>query len=1108
MTNKQKFLQITLVSAALILMLMSVASALPALTLTKIPNSLTYADGQSITYTYLITNIGNVTLSNIGVADNLTGLITLNVTTLAPGQQATGICSYLTTQSDYNNGFVTNTATVYNGTTPFNQATATITAINKYPALTLTKVPNTSTYTDGQSITYTYLITNIGNVTLTNINVNDNILGPITLSSTTLAPGQQATGICSYLTTQSDYDNGSVTNTATVYNGTTPFNQATATITAINKYPALTITKSASPTTYATVGQTITYTYTVTNSGNVNITGPINIIDSRINGLISIYNTDLGPGQSVIGTENYTITQTDIDAGSVTNSAYASNNNTNSNTVNVTVNATQQVIPIIIWNNPADIVYGTPLSNTQLDANASVPGKFVYTPAAGTILSAGLGQTLSTIFTPTDIGNYTTATVSVSINVTQSTPIITWSNPADIIYGTALSSGGHGGHGGHGGQLNAIASDPVSGNPLDGSFVYTPAAGTILSAGLGQTLNTIFTPTDIGNYTTATDSVLINVINVTQSTPIITWSNPADIIYGTALSSGGHGGHGGFGHGGQLNAIASDPVSGNPLDGSFVYTPAAGTILSAGLGQTLSTIFTPTDIENYTTATDSVLINVTQSTPIITWSNPADITYGTALSSTQLDANASNTVSGDTVPGNFIYTPPLGTVLNVGTQTLNVDFTPTDTTNYTTATANVSINVNALPPSVQNVTLIPNLPVVGQPLSVIVQVQNSPPDGSVQVIVNNNSGKIATIDNTGNATISELTVPTAGLNLFDVGILNSAGVKITDNVYTFTAVLPSPTITWNSPADITYGTPLNSTQLDATASDPLSGATVSGTFVYTPPAGTVLSTGMHTLNVSFTPTDIMNYANASASVSINVSVLGTFVYIPPSGTLLSAGIDTLNVSFIPTDTANYTTASATTSIDVTKVTPTITWNNPANIVYGTPLNSTQLNANASVPGTFVYTPSSGTKLVAGINTLNASFTPTDTTNYTKASASVLINITQATPTISWSNPTNITFGTPLNSAQLDATASNVVSGVKVPGTFVYTPPSGTVLGAGTYTLDASFTPTDTTDYTNASASALVNVTQKTPRIIWNKPANITYGTTLNNTQLDATVSAP
>ena len=46
-------------------------------------------------------------------------------------------------------------------------------------------------------------------------------------------------------------------------------------------------------------------------------------------------------------------------------------------------------------------------------------------------------------------------------------------------------------------------------------------------------------------------------------------------------------------------------------------------------------------------------------TPTISWSNPADITYGTALSSTQLDASAS-------VPGTFVYTPPSGTVLEVG----------------------------------------------------------------------------------------------------------------------------------------------------------------------------------------------------------------------------------------------------------------------------------------------------------------------------------------------------------------------------------------------------------------------------------------------------------
>jgi hypothetical protein len=63
----------------------------------------------------------------------------------------------------------------------------------------------------------------------------------------------------------------------------------------------------------------------------------------------------------------------------------------------------------------------------------------------------------------------------------------------------------------------------------------------------------------------------------------------------------------------------------------------------------------------------------TAATPTITWPAPAAIPYGTALSSTQLDATAS-------VPGSFVYTPPAGTVLSTGTQTLSVTFTPTDTT--------------------------------------------------------------------------------------------------------------------------------------------------------------------------------------------------------------------------------------------------------------------------------------------------------------------------------------------------------------------------------------------------------------------------------------------
>ena len=105
-------------------------------------------------------------------------------------------------------------------------------------------------------------------------------------------------------------------------NESTSSNPATLTVTS-GQSPALTIVKSESPTTYATIGQTITYIYNVTNSGNVNIKGPINIIDSLINGPISIPNTDLSPGQSITGTANYTITQADINSGSVTISVYA-----------------------------------------------------------------------------------------------------------------------------------------------------------------------------------------------------------------------------------------------------------------------------------------------------------------------------------------------------------------------------------------------------------------------------------------------------------------------------------------------------------------------------------------------------------------------------------------------------------------------------------------------------------------------------------------------------------------------------------------------------------------------------------------------------------------
>ena len=82
-------------------------------------------------------------------------------------------------------------------------------------------------------------------------------------------------------------------------------------------------------------------------------------------------------------------------------------------------------------------------------------------------------------------------------------------------------------------------------------------------------------------------------------------------------------------------------------------------------------------------------INVDQYTPVLTWAAPAAITYGTALSSMQLDASAD-------VPGAFAYTPSLGTMLNSGLgQMLSATFTPSDSTDYVSggvATTNLDVN--------------------------------------------------------------------------------------------------------------------------------------------------------------------------------------------------------------------------------------------------------------------------------------------------------------------------------------------------------------------------------------------------------------------------------
>jgi gliding motility-associated-like protein len=318
-------------------------------------------------------------------------------------------------------------------------------------------------------------------------------------------------------------------------------------------------------------------------------------------------------------------------------------------TVTINVNKAN---PVITWAAPSPITYGTALNGTQLNASASVPGSFSYSPLSGTVLNAGSNQTLTATFTPTDQVNFNTIITNRTITVNKATPVVTWANPAAITYGTALGPV----------QQNATANVP-------GTFEYTPLPGTILNTGVNQVISVKFTPVDQTNYNIVAAT---NVqITVNKATPVITWPTPLPIKVLVPLS------------GTQLNATSNVP-------GSFVYTPPAGTTFPSEGVQTLRADFTPTDQSNYNSvANTTVQITVSsKENPVIDWPSPAAITYGTLLTGIQLNASAN-------VPGSYSYSPAAGTKLNAGdNQALTVTFTPTDGINYNTVIRTVNINVN------------------------------------------------------------------------------------------------------------------------------------------------------------------------------------------------------------------------------------------------------------------------------------------------------------------------------------------------------------------------------------------------------------------------------
>ncbi len=339
----------------------------------------------------------------------------------------------------------------------------------------------------------------------------------------------------------------------------------------------------------------------------------------------------------------------------------ASMGSVTSNQADLTVTASAATLTsITITPNPASVTVGLTASLTATghysdNSTRDITTQVTWTSDATAVATVGVATGVVTgvaTGSATITASSDSISATVALSVTQATPTVTWSTPAAITYGTALSAT----------QLNATLS-------VAGSCVYTPAAGTILPAG-SQTLSVTCTPTDTTTY--ATPAAKTVNLTVNKATLIVSVDDKS-MAYGASVPT--------------LTGTLTGVVSGDGITASYSTTATSSS--PVGTYPITAVLNDPNSkLGNYSVTNNPGTLSVGLSIPTVTWTAPAAITYGTALSATQLNATLS-------VAGSCVYTPAAGTILSAGSQTLSVTCTPTDTTTYAAPSPKtVSLTVN------------------------------------------------------------------------------------------------------------------------------------------------------------------------------------------------------------------------------------------------------------------------------------------------------------------------------------------------------------------------------------------------------------------------------
>ena len=598
-----------------------------------------------------MTNTGTTSLHGVAVSDNLIPTVNCTTSTLAGGHSETCTGTYTVTQADVDAGSVTNTATA-SATDPHGNpvtsgaSSVTLLASGATSSMTLTKSTTSTGYgAAGDTIPYSYLVTNTGTTTLSGVAVSDNLVATVHCPDSTLAPTASETCTGSYSVTQADVDAGSVTNTAQAsatdsHSDPVSSGASSVTVDASNATTSLSVVKSTTSTGYDAAGNTISYSYLVTNTGTTTLHG-VGVSDNQV-ASVSCPDSTLAPGASEVCTGSYTVTQADVNSGSVTNTATANATDPHSHAVSspsstVTVYSTytstkttpysstaalggpDNDVAVVTGNGAVGSPTGTVTfyecgpsgSPTACTSKAHPVGGAVGVSADG----PGVSTATSVTFTPTSIGywcfagyysgdnNYnpsSDATTGECFDVTAATTslvtapvnngLILGQRTAD--QGTVIGNATGGSPTGtlsfyECGPTSAAQSCTSKANPVGGAVNLTPGSGNTATA-----TSTPFRPTAVGywcfggyysgdtNYKPSSDTTVDECVYVNGPLTIITTSLPNGTKkkpYSTALvARGGKAPYHWTVASGKLPtgiAINKGTLAGTPtVKGSFTFT--------------------------------------------------------------------------------------------------------------------------------------------------------------------------------------------------------------------------------------------------------------------------------------------------------------------------------------------------------------------------------------------------------------------------------------------------------------------------------------------------------------------------------------------------------